>query len=91
MNTEDDFGDLAAMAAPATPSLETFDRIGEGASGDIVEDILLHNPGNIAVSPSAKLLDLAGFCADDNYDWMMTINLPLFQLRGLLEYPGLWV
>ena len=91
VNTEDDFGDLAAMAAQATPSFETFARIGEGASGDIVEDIVLHNPGNRAVSPSAELLDLAGFCVDDNCDWMMTINLPWFQLTGLFEYPGLWV
>lgn len=91
VNTEDDFGDLAAMAAQSTPSMETFALIGEGASGDIVEDIALHNPGNIAVSPSAELLDLGGFCVDGNYDCTMTINLPWFQLRGLLEYPGLWI
>jgi hypothetical protein len=91
VSTEDDFGDLAAVAAQATPSLETFARIGEGANGDIVDDIALHNPGNIAVSPSAELVDLGGFCVDGNYDCTMTINLPWFQLRGLLERPGLWV
>src|SRR2546423_777787 len=48
VNTEDDFGDLAAMTAQATPPLEIFDRICEGASGDIVEDIGLHIPGQMA-------------------------------------------
>jgi hypothetical protein len=90
VNTEDDFGDLPTMAAQVTPSLEIFARVGEGASGDIVEYIGLHNPGNIAVSPSTELLDLGGFCVDGNCDWTMTINLPWFQLQGLLEYPGLW-
>jgi hypothetical protein len=89
VNTEDDFGDLTAMAGQVTPSLGIFARIGEGPSGDIVEDIGLHNPGNIAVSPSAELLVLGGFCVDGNYDWTMIINLPWFELRGLLEYPGL--
>ena len=89
MNTEDDFGDLAAMAAQATPSLEIFTLIGEGAGGDMVEGIWLHNPGNLAVSPPVELLDLAGFCVDGNYNWAMTINLPWFELRGLLGYPGL--
>lgn len=82
VNTEDD----TAMTGQFTTSLEMFARIGEGPSGDIVEDIGFHNPNNIAVSPSAELL---GFFVDDNYDWTMTINLPWFELRGLLEYPGL--
>ena len=89
MNTEDNFGDLAAMAAQATPSLEIFALIGEGASSDVIEDMELYNPGNLAVSSSAELLDLAGFCVDGNYDWAMTINLPWFELRGLLKYSGL--
>lgn len=79
------------MVAQVTPSLEIFARIGEGASGDIVEDLGLHNHGSIAISPSAEFFDLGGFCVDGNYDWTMTINLPWFELRGLLEYPGLRV
>lgn len=89
VNTEDNFGDLTAMAGQVTPSLEIFARIGEGPSGDIFEDIGLHNPSNIAGSPSIEHLVLGGFCVDDNYDWMMIINLPWFKLRELLEYQGL--
>ena len=87
LNTEDDFGGLPAQV---TPSLEVFARVGEGASGDLVEYMGLHNPGNTAVSPSTELLDLGGFCVGGNCDWRVTINLPWFQLQGLLQYPGLW-
>ena len=89
VNTEDDIGDLAVMATEATPSLEVFTRIGEGANGDIFEDIGLHNPDNIAVLPSAELLDLGRVCVDGIYDWTMKINLPCFELRELLEFQGL--
>jgi hypothetical protein len=88
VNMEDDFEDLTAMAGQVTSSLEIFARIGESQSGDIVDDIGPHNPNNIAVSPSADLLALSEFCIDDNYDWTMTINLPYFELRGLLENSG---
>lgn len=89
MDTEDDFGDLTAMARQVPPSLDMFARTSEGLSGDIVEEIGRHTPCNIAVSPSAELLALAGFSFDSNYDWTMTINLPWFELRELLQYPGL--
>jgi hypothetical protein len=91
VNTEDDLGDLTAMAGQVTSSLETFARIGEGPSGDIVEDIGPHNPSNIAVSPSAELPVLSELCIDDNYDWTMTINLPCFELWRLLEHSGMLV
>ena len=88
VNTEDDFENLTTMAGQVTPSLDTFARIGESQSGDIVGDIGPHNRSNIAVSPSADLAALSEFCIDDNYDWTMTMNLPWFELHGLLEHSG---
>jgi hypothetical protein len=87
MIMEDGFEDPVPVAQ-AVPFLETFVRISEDAGGDIVEHSALHTVGNITVSQFTEPLDFDQFGIGSSCDWMV-IDLPWFQLRRLLEYPGL--
>jgi hypothetical protein len=87
-NIEEDLEDLAPEAGTGAIFLETFPRIGATSSPDIFEDTTLHNPSNMAVSPSAEFFDFDEFCSDRGRELTLTVNLPWFQLQTLLEYPG---
>ena len=88
MGMEDNFGDLTAFSAQGPPSFAAFTRISEGVYNDLVEDIVLNSSSSMVISPSAVPLDLNGFSVDGNFDWVMTINLPWFQLQQKLELQG---
>lgn len=85
---EDQFGDLAAFSAQGPSLSAEFIQMSEGISNDGIGEVVFNNSTSIVISPSAFQLDLNGFGVDGNFDWVMTINLPWFQLQQKLELQG---
>jgi hypothetical protein len=50
--------------------------MGEDASGDIVEDIILYNNINIVISLSGEHFDSSEFLFNENSNYTLIINLP---------------